>query len=92
MKIQHQHHMDNSPDTLRNCNHEHCLASRIIDAYNRYKSVLVIGGKQREAAVVQAPSVKDMKEQRFHVMKTNNMGRHQERILVVDQRRQEIRR
>lgn len=78
-------------DTIRNCDHKHCLARKIIDAYNRYKSVLVIGGKQREAAVVQAPSSKDMKEQRFHVVKTNNMGRRQKRILVVDQQRQEIR-
>jgi hypothetical protein len=51
----------------------------------------VIGGKQRENAVVQAPSVQDMKHQRFHVVKINNMGRHQKRILVIDQQRQEIR-
>ena len=67
------------------------MASQIMEAYNKYKSVLVIGGKQRDAAVTQALSNSDLKEQRFHVVKTNNMGRRQKRILVVDQQRQDIR-
>ena len=32
-----------------------------------------------------------MKEQKFLVIKTNNVGRQQRRILVIDQQRQEIR-
>ena len=91
--ITHPRHLDkgHSLDTLRNCNHSDCLASVIIDAYNKYKSVLIIGGKQREAAVVQTVSGADMKEQKFLVIKTNNVGRQQRRILVIDQQRQEIR-
>ena len=32
-----------------------------------------------------------MKEQKFLVIKTNNVGRQQRRILIIDQQRQEIR-
>eukprot|EP00946_MAST-07B_sp_MAST-7B-sp1_P005280 g5280.t1 len=76
---------------LQVCDHENCMACKIIECYNEFKSVLVIGGKERESKIVQRPSEVDMRAQRFDVVKTNNMGRQQRRILIVDQNRREIR-
>lgn len=78
-------------DILHACDHKNCIAAKIIQCYNNHKSVLVISGKERESKMVQRPSEVDMRAQRFDVIKTNNMGRKQARILIVDQNQREIR-
>ena len=34
------------------CAIENCIACKIIECYNEFKSVLVIGGKERESKIV----------------------------------------
>ena len=73
------------------CMHASCPAADIVDSYNRYKSVMVMRGVQRNSGVVHKLREEDMMEMCFEVVKVNGMGRKQRRIIIIDRDRNEMR-
>ena len=80
-----------SQGTLGSCMHVSCPAADIVDAYNRFKSVIVMHGESRKSNVINKLRQEDMMEMCFDVLKVNNMGRKQSRILIIDRVRNEMR-
>lgn len=75
----------------KRCTHENCYARQIIDVYASFKSVLVLGGQRRESSNTRSHHDIANMEREFRVVKINNVGLRQLRIMMVDEERSELR-
>ncbi|KAA0146530.1 hypothetical protein FNF29_08002 [Cafeteria roenbergensis] len=63
------------------CKHDNCIAQQVVDAYQAWKAVILLRG---EAKTVQAEAAPAASKDGFFTIKVNKAGRKQERIIVVD--------
>jgi len=65
------------------CTHESCVARDVVRAYQDWKAVILLRGEAKAASEHQAMP-EDEPRDSFFVLKVNKAGRKQERVVVVD--------
>eukprot|EP00949_MAST-11_sp_MAST-11-sp1_P000108 g108.t1 len=66
---------------IGSCDHKHCPAADIVEAYRRYKHVIVFTGNPREAGLF---TLNSGNQKKFNVIKINKQGAKQRRFFVLD--------
>jgi hypothetical protein len=72
---------------VEGCKHKDCVAKRVVEAYQAWKSVILLKGEEK---ISNADTTPIGAQDTFFTIKVNRAGRKQERFVVVDRMKQQL--